>query len=71
MSPLKAKAFFVDRVRDAVVAVGAEAEFKNIEPPSPYPTWIKFGADILEVKDEKLVERAYKRSITALQEYTT
>ena len=72
MDPLEAKAFFVDRVWDAVVAVkdvGATDHFKLIEPPSSFDSWIKFEARIIEDRDAKLVERAFKSAVLALQEY--
>jgi hypothetical protein len=69
MDPLDAKAFFVDRVWDAVVAVEAQDDFKDIESPDGSPSWVKFNDSINPATDAWRVERGFKRTITALQEY--
>jgi hypothetical protein len=69
MEPLKAKAFFVDRVWDAIVAVNAEADFDAIKPPGGFKTWIEFYDDINPHTDAWKVERGFKKTITALKEH--
>jgi hypothetical protein len=69
MVPLKAKAFFVDRVWDAIVAVDAQEDFAAIKPPDEFETWIDFYDDIIDNQSERILERGFNKTITALKKY--
>jgi hypothetical protein len=69
MEPLEAKAFFIDRVWDAIVAVDAEEDFAAIKPPGGFGTWVNFYDDIIDNQSERILERGFKKTITALTEY--